>query len=115
MASVRMTPLFSMGSHILQKDFLRLFSWRTQYFQSESRGTYDSLRPSTLPFLAYSFRQSKSQDQTQLKSKDLNLIRAVKHMKMLIAQSHLTICDPVDWSPPGYPFMGFSMQEYYSG
>ena len=32
---------------------------------------------------------------------------------MLDTQSCLTLCDPVDCSPPGYT--GFSRQEYWSG
>ena len=30
-------------------------------------------------------------------------------------QSCLTLCDPVDGSPPGSPSLGFSRQEYWSG
>ena len=30
-------------------------------------------------------------------------------------QSCLTLCDPIDGSPPGPPSMGFSTQEYWSG
>ena len=30
-------------------------------------------------------------------------------------QSHLTLCDPVDGSPPGSPVPGFSRQEHWSG
>ena len=29
------------------------------------------------------------------------------------AQSHSTLCEPLDWSPPG--FMSFSRPEYWSG
>ena len=32
-----------------------------------------------------------------------------------VAQSCLTLSDPVDYSPPGPPSMGFSRQEYWSG
>ena len=32
-----------------------------------------------------------------------------------VAQSYLTLCDPVDWSPPGSSAHGFSRQEYWSG
>ena len=32
-----------------------------------------------------------------------------------VAQSCLTPCDPMDYSPPGSPSMVFSRQEYYSG
>ena len=30
-------------------------------------------------------------------------------------QSCLTLCDPIDGSPPGSPSLGFSRQEYWSG
>ena len=26
-----------------------------------------------------------------------------------------TLCDPIDGSPPGYPFLGFYRQEHWSG
>ena len=32
-----------------------------------------------------------------------------------ITQSCLTLSDPMDYSPPGPPFMGFSRQEHWSG
>ena len=32
-----------------------------------------------------------------------------------VAQSCLTLCDPIDGSPPGSPVPGFSRQEYWSG
>ena len=32
-----------------------------------------------------------------------------------IAQSCLTLCDPVDCSPPGSSLHGFSRQDYWSG
>ena len=34
---------------------------------------------------------------------------------MLVTQSCLTLCDPMDSSPPGSLSMGFSRQEYWSG
>ena len=35
---------------------------------------------------------------------------------VLVAQSCLTLCDPMECSPPGSPMsMGFSRQEYWSG
>ena len=34
---------------------------------------------------------------------------------MLIAQWCSILCDPMDCSPLGFPVMGFSRQEYYSG
>ena len=30
-------------------------------------------------------------------------------------QSYLTLCNPMDYSPPGSSVMGFSRQEYWSG
>ena len=30
-------------------------------------------------------------------------------------QSCLTLCDPIDGSPPGSPVLGFSRQEHWSG
>ena len=30
-------------------------------------------------------------------------------------QSCPTLCDPIDGSPPGSPFLGFSRQEHWSG
>ena len=30
-------------------------------------------------------------------------------------QSCPTLCDPIDGSPPGYPTLGFSRQEHWSG
>ena len=32
-----------------------------------------------------------------------------------LLQSCLTLCDPIDGSPPGSPFLGFSRQEHWSG
>ena len=31
------------------------------------------------------------------------------------AQSCLTLCDPMDWSLPGFQYMGFPRQKYWSG
>ena len=35
--------------------------------------------------------------------------------EVLLAQLCLTLCDPMDCSPPGSSVMGFSRQEYWSG
>ena len=35
-------------------------------------------------------------------------------MKVLVPQSYLTLCEPMDCGPLGSPSMGFSMQEYWS-
>ena len=34
---------------------------------------------------------------------------------VLVAQSYLTLCDPMDSSLPGPPSMGFTRQQYWSG
>ena len=36
-------------------------------------------------------------------------------LKVKVAQSLLTFCNPVDYSPIGSPVYGFSRQEYWSG
>ena len=36
-------------------------------------------------------------------------------VKVLVAQLCLTLCDPMDCSPPGSSVMEFSRQEYWSG
>ena len=33
----------------------------------------------------------------------------------LVAQLCLTLCDPMDYSPPGSSVMGFSRRQYWSG
>ena len=40
-------------------------------------------------------------------------LKACVHAKLL--QLCLTLCDPMDRSPPGSPSMGFSRQEHWSG
>ena len=37
------------------------------------------------------------------------------NVKLLVAQSCPTLCDPMDWGFPGPYVMGFSRQEYWSG
>ena len=39
----------------------------------------------------------------------------MKHCESEVAQSCLTLSDPMDYSPPGPQSMGFSRQEYWSG
>ena len=39
----------------------------------------------------------------------------IEKVKVLIAQSHLTLCDPMDYSSQVPLSMGFSRQEYWSG
>ena len=36
-------------------------------------------------------------------------------MKVLVAQSCQTLCNPMGYSLPGSPSMGFSRQDYWSG
>ena len=36
-------------------------------------------------------------------------------IRCLCAQSCLTFCNPMDWSPPGSSVHGFSRQEYWTG
>ena len=38
-----------------------------------------------------------------------------QEVKVLVAQSCLTLCDPMDCSPPGYSSMEFFRQEYWNG
>ena len=40
----------------------------------------------------------------------LNYAAAAKSL-----QSYLTLCNPIDGSPPGSPSLGFSRQEHWSG
>ena len=35
----------------------------------------------------------------------------MRKVKVLVAQSCPTLCDPMDWSPPGFSVPGFSRQE----
>ena len=42
----------------------------------------------------------------------LNMLSAAAAKSL---QSCLTLCDPIDGSPPGPPSLGFSTQEYWSG
>ena len=39
----------------------------------------------------------------------------LKNVKVLVPQSWPTLCNPMDYSPPGFSLMGFSRQEYCSG
>ena len=38
-----------------------------------------------------------------------------KTLCVLVTQSYLTLCDPMNCSPSGYSVQGFSRQEYWSG
>ena len=37
------------------------------------------------------------------------------YVSVLVTQLYLTLCNPMDCSPPGYSVHGFSRQEYWSG
>jgi len=39
----------------------------------------------------------------------------IKESESKVTQSCPTLTDPMDYSPPGPPSMGFSRQEYWSG
>ena len=41
--------------------------------------------------------------------------KPIVKVKVLFTQSCLTLCDPMDCSPPGFSAMGFSSQEYWNG
>ena len=44
------------------------------------------------------------------------MLKAVKVLKVLVTQSCLMFCDPMDWAAHKAPLsMGFSRQEYWSG
>ena len=44
-----------------------------------------------------------------------NLISGSSAAAAKSLQSYLTLCDPIDGSPPGSPALGFSRQEHWSG
>ena len=48
--------------------------------------------------------------QRLLEAKCRNAAAAAKSL-----HSCLTLCDPIDGSPPGFPSLGFSRQEHWSG
>ena len=52
------------------------------------------------------------------KCKTIKCLEKRKHLESAAAkslQSCLTLCDPRDVSPPGFPSLGFSRQEHWSG
>ena len=55
------------------------------------------------------FCEDKS-DPAKITAQDLAAAAAAKSL-----QSCLTLCDPIDGSPPGSPSLGFSRQEHWSG
>ena len=43
-------------------------------------------------------------------------LRILKWVLLLLRRfSHVRLCDPIDGSPPGFPSLGFSRQEHWSG
>ena len=70
-------------------------------------------------------QQTKQQIVIKLSKQNLHLISqkqgmvqacepSQEHACVLSPQSCWTLCDPIDCSPPGSLFMGFSRQEYWS-
>ena len=66
------------------------------------------------PTQYHSFKQSKITQKVN-KMSFLTLDADKEKWKSEVAQSCLTFSDPMDYSPPGPPSMGFSRQEYWSG
>ena len=56
------------------------------------------------------------QDRMVLRSLPTLHFHSPKGIKeVLVAQLCPTLCNPMDWSPPGFSVHGFSRQEYWSG
>ena len=51
----------------------------------------------------------------EIKKTFLTLIIQSPTVRVLVTQSCLTLCDPMDCSPPGSSVHGISQQEYWSG
>ena len=49
----------------------------------------------------------------KIKSLTVSIVSPSAAAKSL--QSYPTLCDPIDGSPPGFPSLGFSRQEHWSG
>ena len=45
----------------------------------------------------------------------INIAKYVRHVLHACMLSHIKLCDPMDYSPPGFSVQGFSRQEYWSG
>ena len=77
-----------------------------------------NIQPWTTLSLSFLCGKGKTQNQIwNLKGGRLDpqhFLSIVK-VKMLVAQSHLTLFNPMDCSPPSSSFHGFSRQEYWSG
>ena len=54
-------------------------------------------------------------DDVAISQQDLPELVALSESESEVAQSCPTLSDPMDYSPPGPPSMGFSRQEYWSG
>ena len=83
------------------------------------------------------WKESYDQPRQHIKSRDITLPTKVQLVKAVVfpvdvygceswtikkvaaaaksLQSCLTLCDPIDSSPPGSPIPGFSRQEHWSG
>ena len=66
-------------------------------------------------------KKKKNHSKLGIERNVLNLIKKKKSHKTPVAaaakslQLCLTLCDPIDGSPPGSPSLGFSRQEHWSG
>ena len=49
------------------------------------------------------------------KMKEISLVKSAAAAAAKSPQLCPTLCDPIDCSPPGSPFLGFSRQEHWSG
>ena len=45
----------------------------------------------------------------------INIAKYDRHVLHACMLSHIKLCDPMDYSPPGFSVQGFSRQEYWSG
>ena len=48
-------------------------------------------------------------------ARHLDLVYLTPLLLLLLLLSHLSLCDPIDGSPPGFLSLGFSRQEHWSG
>ena len=67
-------------------------------------------------YLLISWLQSPSAvilEPKKIKSLTVSIVSPSAAAKSL--QSYPTLCDPIDGSPPGFPSLGFSRQEHWSG
>ena len=92
--------------------------------QWKQRETLYSWAPKSLQMVTTAMKQKtlaswkKSYDKlSMLKSRDITLLTKVYivKVKVLVARSSLTLCNPMDCSLPGSSVMEFSRQEHWSG